>query len=192
MSMRSLYRLAALAGLLSGTCIILGKLLIPLSNPQPGEVFDFLSPFFALYFAVGLYLGQRKESGILGLVSFVLMVAGLAAVLSLDYFGAFMRLQLPDGLTEQLMEGPSAPVFIASLLVFLVGELLFGISVIRAGVFSKVAAVLFMVGLFPVALHPSGVFAEPVVVVSSVIAGVGLIWWGYELNRFALALPSSV
>jgi len=188
MATGSLYRLSALAGLLSGACIIVGKLLIPLPDPQPGEVFDLFSPFFALYFAVGLYLGQRKESGVLGIVSFILMFAGLAAVLSLDYFGAFIRLQLPESMTEQLMQGPSAPVFISSLLVFLVGELLFGLSVIRAGVFSKVAAALFMVGLFPVALHPTGVFPESVVEISSILAGVGLIWWSVQLNRLGISL----
>jgi hypothetical protein len=45
MSIKTLYRLSALAGILSGACIIIGKLLIPLPDPQPGEVFDFLSPF---------------------------------------------------------------------------------------------------------------------------------------------------
>jgi hypothetical protein len=191
MTTGSLYRLSALAGLLSGVCIIIGKLLIPLSDPQPGEVFDLLSPFFALYFAVGLYLGQRKESGILGIVSFVLMFAGLAAVVSLDYFGAFIRLQLPESMTEQLMQGTSAPIFISSLLVFLVGELLFGVAVIKAGVFSKVAAALFMVGLFPVALHPTGVFPESVVEISSIVAGVGLIWWSYQLNRLGFSRRTS-
>lgn len=187
MAKSSLYRLAALAGVLSGVCIIVGKLLIPLSNPQPGEIFDLLSPFFALYFAVGLYLGHRKESGVLGFVSFALLFAGLAAVVSLDYFGAFMRLQLPEGMTEQLMEGPSAPVFIGSLMVFLVGVLLFGIAVIRAGVFSKIAAVLFIAGLTTVALHPTGAFPETVVEIGSILAGVGLIWWSYQLNALGIA-----
>ena len=192
MSQSTLYRLSALAGFLSGVCIIIGKLLIPLSNPQPGEIFDLLSPFFALFFLVGLYLGQRKESGILGGVAFIILFTGLVVVVSLDYFGAFIRLQLPEGMTEELMEGPSAPVFVSGLLVFLIGELLFGISVIRAGVFSRVAAVLFMVGLIPVALHLSGIFPETVVVISSVMAGFGLIWWSYELNKLAATSLASV
>ena len=192
MSRSTLYRLAALAGGLSGVCIILGKILILLPDSQPGEVFDLLSPFFALYFAMGLYFGQRRESGALGGVAFIVLFAGLAAVVSLDYFGAFMRLQLPEGTTEQLMKGPSAPVFIGSLLAFLVGEILFGASVIWAGVFSKIAAVLFMLGLIPVAFHPSGIFPEEMVVMGSIIAGVGLIWWSVELNRLAATKRSSV
>jgi hypothetical protein len=134
---------------------------------------------------VGLYLRHRKESGVFGGVAFIVLFIGLALVVSLDYFGAFMRLELPPGTAEQLMEGPSGPVFAGSLLIFLIGELLFGISVIRAGVFSKIAAVLFIIGMVPVALHLSGVFPESVVVISSVVAGLGLIWWSIELYRLA-------
>lgn len=185
MSTTNLYQLSALAGFLSGIFIIIGKLLIPLSSPLPGEIFDFLSPLFALFFVVGLYLRQRIQSGVFGFVAFVVLFFGLVFVVSLDYFGAFMRLELPQGTVDQLMEGPTAPVFLVSLLVFLVGIFLFGFSVIRADVFSKIAAVLFVIGLVPVALHLSGIFPEIVVEISSIIAGVGIIWWSVELYRNA-------
>ena len=66
---------------------------------------------------------------------------------------------------------------------FLIGEILFGISVIRAGVFSRVAAALFIVGMIPVPLV--GVFPDIVVAIGSIIAGLGLIWWGVSLYRLA-------
>ena len=185
MSTTTLYRLSALAGLLSGVCIILGKLLIPLPDQQPGEIFDALAALFGLFFTIGLYLRQRKEAGVFGGIAFIILFIGLAAVMSLDYFGAFMRLELPPGTTEQLLNGPNGPVFAASGLTFLIGEFLFGISVIRAGVFSKIAAVLFMTGMVPVALHLSGIFPEIVVEISSIVAGMGLIWWSIELYRLA-------
>lgn len=183
MSIKTHYRLSALAGLLSGLCIILGKLLIPLPNRQIGEVFDFFSPFFALLFAVGLYLRQREESGVFGGVSFIVLFMGLATVVSLDYYAAFIAPYLPEGMVEQILEGPSGAVAIVSGLVFLLGEVLFGISVIRANVFSKIASVLFMVGMFLVPLV--GVFPEIVVVIGSIVGGVGLIWWSIELYRLA-------
>jgi hypothetical protein len=185
LSTTTLYRLSALGGLLSGVCIILGKLLIPLPNPQPGEIFDTLAALFGLFFTVGLYLGQRRESGVFGGVAFIVLFIGLAAVLSLDYYAAFMRLELPPGTDELLMEGPNGPVFAASGLTFLIGEVFYGISVIRAGVFSKIAAVLFIAGMIPVALHLSGIFPEIVVEISSVVAGLGLIWWSIQLYRLA-------
>lgn len=183
MSNTALYRLSALAGSLSGFCIIIGKLLIPLPNRQIGEIFDFFSPFFALFFAVGLYLLQRKEAGIFGGIAFIILFAGLAAVVCLDYFGAFIAHLLPDGTIDQIMEGPSGLVFAFSGLTFLIGEILFGISAMRANIFSKVASILFMVGMFPVPLV--GIFPERMIVIGSIIAGIGLIWWSIELYRLA-------
>lgn len=190
MSTKTLYRLSALAGILSGLCIIIGKLLIPLPNRQIGEVFDFFSPFFALFFAIGLYLHQREKSGVFGGIAFIVLFMGLATVVSLDYYAAFIAPHLPEGLVEQILESPAGVVAIVSGLTFLTGEILFGISVIRANVFSKFAAALFMVGMFLVPLVD--VFPESIVVIGSIIAGVGLIWWSLELLRFAGSELSSL
>ena len=183
MSIKSLYRLSALAGLLSGLCIIIGKLTIPLPNRQIGEIIDFFSPLFALLFAVGLYLRQRRESGVFGGVAFIILFMGLATVVSLDYIGAFVDPYLPEGMVDQILEGPTGAVAATSGLTFIFGEILFGISVIRARLFSKIASVLFMVGMFFVPL--GGVFPEILVIIGSIIAGVGLIWWSIELYKLA-------
>jgi hypothetical protein len=183
MSAKSLYRLSALAGLLSGLCIIVGKLLIPLPNRQIGEIVDFFSPFFALFFAAGLYLRQRKASGTFGGAAFILLFMGLATVVSLDYYAAFIAPYLPDGMVEQILEGPAGTAALISGLTFLIGEILFGISVIRANIFSKTASFLFMVGMFLVPLGE--VFPEAAVVAGSITAGVGLIWWSIDLYRLA-------
>jgi hypothetical protein len=189
MSERTLYRLSALAGVLSGACIIIGKLLIPLPNRQIGEVFDFFSPFLALLFLVGLYLGQREESGVFGGIAFIILFFGLAAVVSLDYFGAFIGPYLPNGMVDQILEGPTSTVFIISGLTFIIGEIIFRISVIRAGIYSRLAAILFIIGMFPIPL--AGVFPESAVVIGSIIAGIGLVWWGIELYRLADVKPGS-
>jgi hypothetical protein len=185
MSVARLYRLGALAGFLSGGCMILGRILARLPNTQPGEIVDWLSPTFALFLLVFLYLGQRSESGVLGGIAFILLFAGLIFVVCLDFYGAFMRIYLPAEIITLVEEGPSAPVFITGLLTFLTGEILFGISVIRAGVYSKIAAILFIAGLIPIAMHPTGIFPESVVDLGAVAAGVGLIWWSVELYRLA-------
>lgn len=179
----TLYRLSSLAGILSGACIIIGKLLIPLPNRQVGEIFDFFSPFFGLLFLVGLYLGHRKESGTFGGIAFIVLFFGLTTVVSLDYIGAFIAPYLPNGMVDQLLEGPTGLVMMISGLTFLIGEILFGISVIRAGKYSKIAAVLFLVGMFTIPL--GSIFPEIVVVIGSIIAGVAFIWWGVELYKLA-------
>jgi hypothetical protein len=163
----------------------LGRLLARQPNTLPGEIFDFFSPFFALFLAIALYLGQRRESGVLGGVAFIILFSGLVFLTSLDYYGTFIRFHLPEDVVTQVEEGPFAPVAMVSLFTFLIGEILFGISVIRAGVYSKIAAILFMAGLLPVALHPTGIFPESVVDIGATAVGVGLIWWSRDLNRLA-------
>ena len=185
MPISTLYRLGALAGLLSGFFMILGRILARLPNTQSGEIIDWFAPTFALFFAIFLYLGQRRESGVFGGVAFIVLFAGLIVVVCLDFYGAFMRIYLPADVITLIEEGPSAPVFVVGLLTFLIGELLFGISVIRAGVYSKIAAIMFMAGLIPVALHPTGIFPESIVDLGAAAAGVGLIWWSVELYRLA-------
>ena len=185
MSATMLYRLGAVAGILSGFFMILGRILARLPNTQPGEIIDWFAPTFALFFAIFLYLRQRRESGVFGGVAFIVLFAGLVVVVCLDFYGAFMRIHLPDDIIALIEEGPSAPVFVVGLLTFLIGELLFGISVIRAGVYSKIAAILFMAGLIPVMLHPTGIFPESIVDIGAAAAGAGLIWWGIELYRLA-------
>jgi len=189
MSTKTLYRLSALAGMLSGLCIIIGKLVIPLPNRQIGEVIDFFSPLLALLFAVGLYLRQRRESGVFGGVAFIVLFIGLATVVCLDYIGAFISPYLPAGMMDQILEGPTGSVAVTSGLTFLLGEILFGISVIRAKVFSKIAAILFITGMFFVPL--GSVFPESAVVIGSIVAGIGLIWWSTELYELAGDTPST-
>ena len=183
MSTKTLYRLSALAGTVSGLSIIIGKLLIPLPNRQIGEVVDFFSPLFALLFAVGLYLRQRRESGIFGGIAFLILFLGLATVVSLDYIGAFILPYLPTGMMDQILEGPTGAVAATSGITFLLGEILFGISVIRAKLFSKIASTLFMVGMFFVPL--GSVFPESLIIIGSIIAGIGLIWWSTELYKLS-------
>ncbi|MCJ7558900.1 MAG: hypothetical protein MUP90_18575 [Gammaproteobacteria bacterium] len=183
MSTSTLYRLSAVAALLSGTCITVGKLLIVLPNPLTGEVFDFFAPLFGLYAVLGIYLWQRERSGTFGGVAFIVVFFGLALIVSLDYAGAFILPHLTDDTVNQLMDSPPALVYGISALFFLAGEILFGVSVIRSGVISKIAAWLFMIGFVPMTLL--GVFPDIIVAIGSVMAGVGIIWWGLSLWAFA-------
>jgi hypothetical protein len=183
MSTSKIFRLSALAAIASGICIITGKGLAFLPNPQAGEILDFFSPLFGLFAFIGVYLWQQKESGFFGWVAFIVAFIGLALIVSLDYFGAFIRPYIPTITMEQIMEGPTGIVATISGLIFLVGEVLFAISVLRVGKFSRIASVLFMIGFIPVPLIE--VFPFSIVAIGSVLAGIGIIWWGISLWSFA-------
>jgi len=63
-------------------------------------------------------------------------------------------------------------------LIFLVGEILFGLSILRAGIFPKVATLLFMIGFLATPVRP----AYPTITfIGLTVSGTGLIWWGVSL-----------
>lgn len=179
MSTSNLYRLSALAAILSGICIILGKILTLLPDPQAGEIFDFFSPLFGLFAIIGVYLWQREQAGRFGALAFILAFVGLVQVTALDYFGAFIRLEIPPEVMAQVMEGTGGIAAAISGMTFLVGEILFGISLLRTGVFPKIASLLFIIGFFPVPLVD--VFPFTIVAAGSIMAGLGIAIWGTSL-----------
>jgi hypothetical protein len=164
-------------------CIIVGKVLILLPDPQAGEIFDFISPLFGLFAVLGVYLWHRERAGTFGAVAFIVVFVGLALVTSLDFFGAFIRLELAEETRDALLDGNPGIAMAISGLTFLIGEILFSISILRAGVFPKGAAWLFMVGFVPMTLVEA--LPEGVVAAGSVVAGGGIIWLGLALWGFA-------
>jgi hypothetical protein len=179
MSDRSLYRLAAVAGLISGAAIILGKVLMLLPGEQAGEIADFMSPLFGLGAIVGVYLFHRERAGLFGAVGFVVMFVGLGLVTSLDFYGAFVRLELDEDVREGVLEGSAGLAMAVSALIFLVGTVLFGSSLVRSGVYPRPVGWLFVVGFVFVPLVE--VVGELVVALGSILAGVSVLWLGMVL-----------
>lgn len=69
-------------------------------------------------------------------------------------------------------------LLIISYMIFLVGEILFGVSTFIAGIYPKIATVLFMIGFLVTPVRP----AYPAITFFGLtLSGVGLIWWGVSL-----------
>jgi len=184
MDNNALYRLGGISSVLSGLTIIIGKILAIISFVLAGEFFDFLSPLFGLFAVTAIYLRQRNETAILGCIAFMVLFSGISMVLCLDYFGAFILPYLPEGIVEHLLKGATGTAWAVSGLLFISGVLIFGITVIRAGIFPVAASLLFTIGFIPI---PFGEILPDVIIHSgSVLAGTGLIWWGIFLCRSTL------
>ena len=174
-----LFRMGGSAAIISGVSIIAGKILALASLDLQGEFMDYLSPLFGLPAVVATYLYHRDRFGFSGFVSFAILFLGISVVMCLDYFGAFILPYLPAGMLDELLEGPVGSTLAISGLIFLTGVILFGISVIRAGKLPLAGSIFFISGFSTV---PFGeIFPEMAVSIGSVVAGVGLISWGYSL-----------
>jgi hypothetical protein len=180
MSTATLYSLSAIAGVVAGICIILGALLNDLLKTQRGTIFNFLGALIGLFGITGFYLWQRTEFGAFGLVAYVLAFIGFALIACIDYMGAFIAPTEEE--IASLQKSSAMMVAMVSGLIFLVGEILFGIATFRAGILPKIATVLFMIGFLATPLRA----AYPIITFIGLTAsGMGIIWWSVSLWSLA-------
>lgn len=182
MTTATLYSLSAIAGVIAGVCIILGTLLNDLLKTQRGTIFNFLGALIGLFGITGIYLWQRVEFGIFGLVAYVLVFIGFALIACIDYMGSFIAPGLSEEQMASLQTSSAAVAAMISSLIMLVGEILFGIATFRAGIFPRIATVLFMIGFLATPVRP----VYPIITfIGLSISGVGIIWWSITLWSLA-------
>nr|CEL21883.1 hypothetical protein [Kibdelosporangium sp. MJ126-NF4]CTQ92663.1 hypothetical protein [Kibdelosporangium sp. MJ126-NF4] len=131
-----------------------------------------LSPALALPLLVALHQRQRvTSSGSFGEVAFTLNLVGLGL------FGgaAFTLNMVLFHLDQPVLPGPSMIAFLGSAVVFTVGTVLFGVSMLRAGVHPKVPVVAYMVA-FPLLALAARLPDTPLTSAGHVVAGASLVW----------------
>lgn len=178
MNTATLFSLSAVAGVIAGVCIIIGAVLNDLLKTKRGTIFNFLGALIGLFGITGFFLWQRVEFGIFGLVAYVLVFIGFVLIACIDYMGTFIAPNLSEEELARMQQGSAMMVTMISGLIFLVGEILFGIATLRANIFPRIATVLFMVGFLatPVrAVYPIITF------VGLTVSGIGIIWWSVIL-----------
>jgi hypothetical protein len=181
MSTAALYSACAIAGMLSGVFLVVGSVFNNLIKTGSGGKFNFFAALFGLFGVMGLYLYQLEQAGIFGLIAFVLVFIGLVLIASIDYNSIILLPQHSVEEVAKLIEGTGMMILMISGITFLVGELLFGISIILAGVFSWIAAVLWMIGYLPT---PLGNVYPKIVLLGSILSAIGIAWLSLELWSF--------
>ena len=184
MSTSSLFRLSALAALISGLCMIVEDLLTLLFGyTAVGSIIWLFAPMLGLFAFTGIYLWQREQAGALGGIGYIVVSFGLALGVGVNYALAFIIPHLGENVVEGLMSGAIGMAFLVSVLIYLAGVILFGISVIVARVFSWVPALLLMIGFVPITL--SAFMPDIVIHIGGFVAGVGIFWFGVSLWSFS-------
>jgi hypothetical protein len=194
----------------AGLCAVAGGLLfagVQIKHPHVDITFaattgyavrETLKIFMAVLSLIGitgLYLRQVKQSGVLGLVGFVLFGVGYLAILGVQVVGVFVLPRLiasapgyvSDVLAVAVNETPAGDIGLMGTLIhvggiiYLAGGFLFGIALVRAHVLARWAAALLAVGALSTLAIPllpqinQRLFAVPV--------GVALACLGYSLWR---------
>ena len=119
-----------------------------------------LMAVLALVGISGMYLSQIRRNGVLGLVGYVVLALGYLLIACTTYLAAFVLPQLvgtdaayvDDVLTQVTGGDPGGDIGLLAValtlqnICFLVGGLIFGVALLRAGVLSRWATVLLAVG----------------------------------------------
>src|SRR5215472_11604541 len=135
---------------------------------------------------IGLYARQAEKAGILGLVAFLLTFFCIAPRFAWYWIETFifpiLAQAAPRLLDNQEPVPPALNVFGAvdqiSVLLLIVGVLLFGVASLRARVLPRWAAVLVLVGAV---LDLVMTFVGVDFPFAAVVAGAGLAWMGYAV-----------
>jgi len=160
----------------------------------------------ALVGITGMYLRQARQTRVLGLVGYLVFSVGYLLMLSTEVIAAFvlpgMAHSRPGyvnnvviaafGYTPTHSIGGMETLFVAAGLAYIVGGLLFGIALFRAGVVARWAAALLAVStLATVALKvlPHS-FNRPMAVPTGVaLIGIGISMWREQRKATSEAAP---
>src|SRR6185437_13787849 len=158
----------------------------------------------ALVGITGMYLRQVRQTGILGLVGYLVFGAGYLVMMGIEFTGAYVLPSLahtaPGYVNDVLAAGTGGtvtgdiglmqPAFILSSVGYLAGGVLFGIALFRARVLARWASGLLVLGTLatlaiPVLPHS---FQRPLAVpVGVALIGLGISLWRDQRKTAAIA-----
>jgi hypothetical protein len=158
-----------------------------LSTGVPGLVEAFTGETTVTSFVVGvgaafgapaltaLYLHQRAAAGRFGALAYAVNVIGLGLFAGVAFALNLVLFFLDDAVVEELMTGPTRAAVLGSALVFVVGTVLFSVSMVRSRVYPRVPALGYGVTLTLLALL-APLDDTPLTSAVHVLAAVSLIW----------------
>jgi hypothetical protein len=178
-------RFGAICGILCGLFIALPGGVEAFTGETSATSFVLgLSPALAPPLLVALHLRQAGRAGRLGGLGYAVNLVGLGL-----FGGAAFTLNLAFFYLDEEPHGLTRVALLGSALVFVVGTVLFGISMLRAKVLPTVPALGYTIGLPLFALLaplPDSVLTS----VLHVLVGIVLIWLGRALLVTRAAVPA--
>jgi hypothetical protein len=190
-----LFRISGIASIVAGVLMTVGFILHPAgedatfgTDPMwiPAHALLWSAFLIALLGWLGVYIAHAAKAGNLGLAAFVVIMLGTALaswIFSSDVtFVPVIAAESP-ALFKKIFSTGHTLIGVASVLSWVLGNVLFGISLIRAKTFSSWAGILLMVGTIIIPIAYLTELSVRVVAVGGGIAAVGQVWLGCELLR---------
>ncbi|MGA7228055.1 MAG: hypothetical protein WBZ40_04900 [Acidimicrobiia bacterium] len=138
-----------------------------------------LADLLILIALVGIWRGQARQAAALGVAGFLIAFAGTAMLAGLEWSTAFLFPWFAESVPEILDADPSGTAlagYIVTVLLAIVGWILFGVASLRARVYPRGPVWLLILGT--VILLALGSADAPFL---DTVWGLGLAWLGYEI-----------
>ena len=183
MTSTRLFPLAGTAGLACALLLVVnaarrGGLLPDTDFTESIAPFAALAGLFAL---TGLYLWQRVEAGVLGLIGYVLNAAGLAGAFAIEYALHFVLRYLDTATIDRLVDGGTGIAFRATAFVLISGVLAFSAASLRARRFPPIPVALYAIGMVPGALRTA--IPQPAYLTALLLAAAAVAWRSLPLIK---------
>ena len=141
---------------------------------------------FGLPALFAFYLRQADAAGRFGAVAFAVNAIGLGLWAGGSFAFNLVLFFVDDTVYNAVLEGPTMWAILTGGLTFLIGTILFGVSMVRTGVMPRAAAVGYTVGLVTIGLL--GLLGDSLISsLAHVVAGASLI----ALSRRTWRAPST-
>jgi hypothetical protein len=204
MTTAKLTRAAGVCALLAGVLFLLPQFIHPEDNVMTvtttgwaaAHLVNMAMGILAIIGVTGLYLRQVRETGVLGLIGFVLLGAAFLMIVIVSFAETVILPQIVDTdpayvkdvlatLVSDPVRGDVGGLGVANGIAgitFLLGGLVFGIALYRAQVVARWAALLLAVGaVAPILLVP--VFPDSMFRTATFPTAIAMIGLGYSLWR---------
>ena len=155
---KAVFQISGVASVLAGILLIFGFVLHPAGEDLtfgtdplwvPAHGLSWAALTIALLGWIGLYIVQASRAGGLGTIAFVVIIFGTSLASWIFSSGVtyvpVIAAQSPE-LFRQIFSPSHTLIGVLSVLTWILGIILFGISVIRSNVFPKWTGVLLIVG----------------------------------------------
>jgi hypothetical protein len=154
----------------------------PLWVPAHGAIWAALT--LALVGWVGIYIVQASAAHKLGVLAFTVTMVGTGLVswiFSSDVtFVPVIAAEAPT-LFQKILSGPHVFLGVVSVLTWVLGYVLFGLSIIRATVFPRWSGVLLIAGSLIIPLAYFAGLPVKVVAIGAILVGTSQSWLGLFL-----------
>lgn len=191
MNTPAVLRLSAVCGILSGLLIAVPGVIDGFfGESTASSVMLSFSPALAIVLVVGLYARQAERAGGFGVLAYGVNLIGTGLFAGVAFALNAVLFFLDADTVAELRDGPTGTLLSVDGLVFVLGAVLFGASMIRAGVHSRAAAWTYTLAV-PALAVTSRLAESPATALVHLLVGGSMVAlaWGLWRAARAAAVP---